>query len=62
MHADIDVNKLVSNLRFDYIADNLDTLLKHGADINNVIRNLDKEDIKYNIDLLRKYGANLDTY
>ena len=60
--AEIDVNKLVSDLDFLRIADNLDTLLRNGADVDNVIKRLDKKGIKDNIDLLRKYGANLDDY
>ena len=60
--AESDVNKLVSDLDFLRIADNLDVLLRNGADVDNVIKRLDKKGIKNNIDLLRKYGANLDDY
>ena len=60
--VEIDVNKLVSDLDFLRIADNLDILLRNGADVDNVIKRLDKKGIKDNIDLLRKYGANLDDY
>ena len=44
--AEIDVNKLVSDLDFLRIADNLDTLLRNGADVDNVIKRLDKKALK----------------
>ena len=58
----VDVNELVSSLGPKDIADNLDTLLKHGADIdvNELVSNLEPKYIIHNLDTLLNHGADID--
>ena len=56
----VDVNKLVSSLDPDSIADNLDTLLKHSADINNILSNFNPDDIVHNLDFFLKHGVDIN--
>ena len=58
----VDVNKLVSSLNPKDVADNLDTLLEHGADIdiNEFVSNLKPDDIAHNLGALLEHGADID--
>ena len=58
----VDVNELVSSLGPKDIADNLDTLLKHGADIDvkKLVSSLESHSIAYNLDTLLEHGADID--
>jgi len=62
LDAGVDVNRLVSKLKGNSIAKNLDTLINHGANINidDLVSNLDPEDIVKNLDTLINHGANID--
>ena len=58
--ADVDV--ILSDLRPNQIANNLDTLLEYGADIdvNELSSSLDADDLGYNLDTLLKHGADIN--
>ena len=58
----IDVDKLASSLGPNGVANNLDTLLDHGAniDVNELVSNLFPGDIPRHLDTLLKYGADID--
>ena len=57
--ANININKLVSNLSEEDIAKKLDILLEHGADIDNIINCMDSDDIAKNLNHLLKCGADV---
>ena len=58
--ADIDV--ILSNLKPNQIANDLDTLIKYGAniDINELVSSLDADMILENLDTLLKHGADVN--
>ena len=57
--ANININKLVSNLSEEDIAKKLDILLEHGADIDNIINCMDSDDIAKNLNHLLRCGADV---
>ena len=58
----LDVNKLVSSLKPEDIAKNLDPLIRHGVniDINELVSNLDPVQIAKNLDSLLEHGADVN--
>ena len=58
--AGADVNKLVSRLNSDDIADNLDKLLAAGVDVNKLVPKLNSRVIARNFDKLIAAGADID--
>ena len=56
----VDVNKLVSSLDSDDIADSLDTFLKHGADIDNIVSSMSPDDVAHNLNTLLEHGADVN--
>ena len=63
LDAGINIDNLVSRLDSYHIAENLDTLIQHGAniDIDNLVSNLDPYDIAYKfLDTLIQHSANMD--
>ncbi len=57
--ANININKLVSNLSEEDIAKKLDILLEHGADIDNIINCMDSDDIAKKLNHLLRCGADV---
>ena len=57
--ANININKLVSNLSEEDIAKKLDILLEHGADIDNIINCMDSDDIAKNLNHLLRCDADV---
>ena len=57
-----DINVILSNLKPNQIANDLDTLIKYGAniDINELVSSLDADMILENLDTLLKHGADVD--
>ena len=57
-----DINVILSNLKPNQIANNLDTLIKYGAniDINELVSSLDADMILENLDTLLKHGADVN--
>ena len=57
-----DINVILSNLKPNQIANDLDTLIKYGAniDINELVSELRAFDIAYNLDSLLQHGADID--
>ena len=57
-----DINVILSNLKPNQIANDLDTLIKYGAniDINELVSSLDADMILENLDTLLKHGADVN--
>ena len=57
-----DVAAILSNLKPNQIANDLDTLIKYGAniDINELASTLDADDLAYSLDTLLKHGADVN--
>ena len=57
-----DINVILSNLKPNQIANDLDTLTKYGADIdiNELASTLDADDLAYSLDTLLKHGADVN--
>ena len=57
-----DINVILSNLKPNLIANDLDTLIKYGAniDINELVSSLDADMILENLDTLLKHGADVN--
>ena len=57
-----DINVILSNLKPNQIANDLDTLTKYGADIdiNELASTLDADDLTYSLDTLLKHGADVN--
>ena len=57
-----DINVILSNLKPNQIANDLDTLTKYGADIdiNELVSSLDADMILENLDTLLKHGADVN--
>ena len=57
-----DINVILSNLKPNQIANDLDTLIKYGAniDINELASTLDADDLAYSLDTLLKHGADVN--
>ena len=57
-----DVAAILSNLKPNQIANDLDTLTKYGADIdiNELASTLDADDLAYSLDTLLKHGADVN--
>ena len=57
-----DINVILSNLKPNQIANDLDTLIKYGAniDINELVSSLDADMILENLDTLLKHGSDVN--
>ena len=57
-----DINVILSNLKPNQIANDLDTLIKYGSniDINELVSSLDADMILENLDTLLKHGADVN--
>ena len=62
LNAGVDIDQLVSELDSYQIADNLDTLINHGAniDIDHLVSRLGPYGIAYYLDTFINHGANID--
>ena len=60
LNANIDANKLVSNLGYEDIVCNLDDLIKHGVNVDDIVSRLRPYDLAKNLAMLIDHGANID--
>ena len=60
LEREIEPEDIIWAISPDSIAQNLDTLLSHGADINDLVSRMDPRDIVQNLDTLISHGADVN--